>query len=279
MNRTGESEAAPAKLNLALHVRERMPDGYHRLETIFVFTEDGDRVSVAPAGQLSLEITGPFAAGLSAGADNLVLRAAVLLREAAGVRQGAALTLEKKLPVAAGMGGGSADAAAALRLLQRFWNTDVDPMPIAVQLGADVPACLTGKPVRGEGRGDALTTVSGAGLGGRPLLLVNPGVAMPTGPVFAAWDGIDRGALDHGEALAAALAGRNDLEAPAMAIAPVIGELLDWLKGRHGVVLARMSGSGATCFALFDRTEDRNRAVDEAARQWPDAWRLASRIA
>lgn len=279
MNRTVESEAAPAKLNLALHVRERMADGYHRLETIFAFAEDGDRLSVSPAKQLSLEIAGPFAAGLSAGADNLVLRAAALLSEAAGVGEGAALVLEKKLPVAAGIGGGSADAAAALRLLQRFWNTDVDLMPIAARLGADVPACLIGKPVRGEGRGDALTAVSDIGLSGRPLLLVNPGVAMPTGPVFAGWDGIDRGALGGGGALPAARAGRNDLEAPAIAIAPVIGELIDWLKRRHGVVLARMSGSGATCFALFDRAEDRDRAADEAARQWPGAWRLASRIA
>lgn len=279
MNRTAWIEAAPAKVNLALHVRERMPDGFHRLETIFIFAEDGDRLTVAPAEGLSLEIVGPFAAGLSAGPDNLVLRAATALREAAGVRAGAALVLEKTLPIASGIGGGSADAAAALRLLRRLWETDVELMPIAARLGADVPACLLGEPVRGEGRGEVLTSLSKTGLSERPLLLMNPGVAMPTGPVFTGWDGVDRGALADGVPLAAALAGRNDLEAPAIALAPVIGELIDWLKRRHGVVLARMSGSGATCFALFDRHEDCDRADAEAARDWPEAWRLGTRIA
>jgi 4-diphosphocytidyl-2-C-methyl-D-erythritol kinase len=270
-----ETECAPAKINLALHVRERSPDGYHRLETIFAFTGTGDWLTVAPSDTLTLAVTGPFAADLSAGPDNLVLRAAALLREIAGVAGGAALTLEKNLPIASGIGGGSADAAAALRLLARFWNTDTDLMPIAAALGADVPACLVGRPVRGEGRGDRLTELSGDGLSGRPLLLVNPGVAMPTGPVFAGWDGIDRGPLGAGDPLAAALAGRNDLQAPAAAIAPVIERLLDWLQRRHGVVLARMSGSGA----LFDRAEDLARAEQAAARDWPGAWRLATRLA
>jgi 4-diphosphocytidyl-2-C-methyl-D-erythritol kinase len=273
-----ETECAPAKINLALHVRERMADGYHRLETIFAFTGTGDWLTVAPSDTLTLAVTGPFAADLSAGPDNLVLRATALLREIAGVAGGAALTLEKNLPIASGIGGGSADAAAALRLLARFWNTDTDLMPIAAALGADVPACLVGRPVRGEGRGDRLTELSGDGLSGRPLLLVNPGVAMPTGPVFAGWDGIDRGPLGAGDPLAAALAGRNDLEPPAIAIAPVIGELIDWLQRRHGVMLARMSGSGATCFALFDDAEDLARAEQEAARDWPVAWRLPTRL-
>jgi 4-diphosphocytidyl-2-C-methyl-D-erythritol kinase len=186
------NELAPAKINLALHVRERTGDGYHRLETIFAFARDGDRLSVAPAETLSLRITGPFAAGLSSGPDNLVLRAAEALRAAAGVRPGAALTLDKRLPVASGIGGGSADAAAALRLLSRFWDVNTDLTPLAAALGSDVPACLVGVPVRGEGRGDQLTAVPAAGLSGLPLLLINPGVAMPTGPVFAAWDGAER---------------------------------------------------------------------------------------
>jgi 4-diphosphocytidyl-2-C-methyl-D-erythritol kinase len=270
-------ELAPAKINLALHVRERMADGYHRLETIFAFARDGDRLAVAPGEGISLAVEGPFGAGLSAGADNLVVRAAEALRRAAGVARGAALRLEKNLPVASGIGGGSADAAAALRLLARFWGADVALEPIARSLGADVPACLAGRTVRGEGRGEELSPVESAALSGMPLLLVNPGVAMPTGPVFAAWDGLDCGPLESGDPLRAALNGRNDLEAPAIAIAPVIGELLAWLRERPGLVLARMSGSGATCFALFEREEDCARAAEAARRDWP--WCLQTALA
>ena len=271
------TEVAPAKINLALHVRERMADGYHRIETIFAFARDGDRLSAAPADALALEIEGPFAAGLSAGPDNLVLRAAEALRQASGTRAGASLRLEKNLPVAAGIGGGSADAAATLRLLLRLWKGGVPLEPIARSLGADVPACLVGRPVRGEGRGDALTEVDAQRLSGMPLLLVNPGVAMPTGPVFAGWDGIDRGPLPGGDPLAAALAGRNDLEAPAVALAPAIGELVAWLGRQPGVVLARMSGSGATCFALFETSEGLARAANAARNRW--AWCLATALA
>ncbi|MBA2920251.1 4-(cytidine 5'-diphospho)-2-C-methyl-D-erythritol kinase [Sphingomonas sp. MAH-20] len=271
------TETAPAKINLALHVRGRMPDAYHRLETIFAFAQEGDRLSVEPDAALSLRIEGPFAAGLDAGPGNLVLRAAEALRQAAGVSAGAALRLAKNLPVAAGIGGGSADAAAALRLLARLWGTEVPLEPIARSLGADVPACLAGHTVRGEGRGDVLTPVDPGRLSGTPLLLVNPGAAMPTGPVFAAWDGMDRGALAQGEPLAAALAGRNDLEEPAIRLCPAIGELLAWLRARPGVLLARMSGSGATCFALFERDEDLARAEAAARRDWP--WCLATILA
>jgi 4-diphosphocytidyl-2-C-methyl-D-erythritol kinase len=271
------TEAAPAKINLALHVRERMTDGYHRLETIFAFAEDGDRLFVEPADALSLAIEGPFAEGLSAGHDNLVLRAAEALRQAGGIRDGAALRLEKNLPVASGIGGGSADAAAALRLLARFWGTDVPLEPIARALGADVPACLAGLTVRGEGRGDVLTPVEAGSLSGMPLLLVNPGVAMPTGPVFAAWDGVDRGPLGSGDPLQAALAGRNDLEAPAIGLCPVIGELVTWLRAQPGALLARMSGSGATCFALFETAEQLARAGEQARRTWP--WSLETALA
>ena len=270
-------ELAPAKINLALHVRVRMADGYHRLETLFAFARDGDRLSVAPGEELTLAIEGPSAAGLGAGADNLVLKAAHALRDATGVARGAALRLEKNLPIASGIGGGSADAAAALRLLARFWGTGVPLEPIARSLGADVPACLLGRTVRGEGRGEVLTPVSDDGLRGLPLLLVNPGVAMPTGPVFAAWDGVDRGALDDNAPLDAAKQGRNDLEAPAIELCPVIGELLDWLSARPGVTLARMSGSGATCFALFDDRRACANAAEAARRDWP--WCLETELA
>lgn len=268
-------EAAPAKINLALHVRERMADGYHRLETIFAFARDGDRLSVAPAKDISLVIEGPFANGLS-DKDNLVIRAADALRDASGNTGGATLRLEKRLPVAAGIGGGSADAAAALRLLARFWGSKVPLELIARDLGADVPACLFGRTVRGEGRGERLSPVAPGGLAGMPVLLVNPGVAMPTAPVFRAWDGIDRGPLAGCDPLAAALAGRNDLEAAAVAIAPVIGELLDWLRRQPGAGLVRMSGSGATCFALFD-SEARAADAERSARgRWP--WCLATAL-
>jgi 4-diphosphocytidyl-2-C-methyl-D-erythritol kinase len=272
------TEAAPAKINLALHVRERMPDGYHRLETLFAFADEGDRLFVERASELSLTIDGRFAAGLPDGADNLVLRAAQALRDVAGVGEGASLRLQKSLPVASGIGGGSADAAAALRLLARLWKTEVPLEPIAAALGADVPACLLSRPVRGEGRGDVLTPVSDERLSGLPLLLINPGVPVPTGPVFQAWDGVDRGPLARGEPLAAALAGRNDLEAPATALVPVIGDLVRWLGSRAGVLLARMSGSGATCFALFRTTDHRDRAAAEAECGWPGCWTMATRL-
>lgn len=261
-----DSETAYAKINLALHVRERMADGYHRIETLFLFAADGDRLSIAPADALSLEIVGPFAAGLSSGPDNLVLRAAAAL----GQGRGAALRLEKCLPVASGIGGGSADAGAALRLLARHWKVEADLVEIARTLGADVPACLLSEPARGEGRGELLTPVDAGALSGMPLLLVNPGVPVPTGPVFAAWDGVDRGPLGD------AFAGRNDLEEPAIALAPAIGVLLDRLKAQPGVRLARMSGSGATCFALFEREADRDAASHAVRNLAP--WRLETRL-
>jgi 4-diphosphocytidyl-2-C-methyl-D-erythritol kinase len=275
--KAGFEENAPAKINLALHVRERMPDGYHRLETIFAFAREGDRLSVMPAPDLTLSITGPFSRELDAGSGNLVLRAAEALIVASGRREGAALLLEKALPVASGIGGGSADAAAALRLLARLWETHVPLEPIARELGADVPACLLSATVRGDGRGEELTAIDARELSGTPLLLVNPGVAMSTGPVFALWDGKDRGPLAVGDPLAAALAGRNDLEAPAIALAPVIGDLLEWLRKQPGAGLVRMSGSGATCFALFDAEDEIARAAAAARQKWP--WCLATALA
>ncbi len=272
-----DSEIAYAKINLALHVRAREPDGYHRIETLFAFAEDGDRLTVAPAEALTLTIDGPFGRALAGEADNLVIRAANVLRDRFGVRAGAAIRLEKRLPIASGIGGGSADAAAALRLLARFWNLaeDDDALgAIARDLGADVPACLLSWPVRGEGRGDALTGIDDGALAGMPLLLVNPGVPVSTGAVFSAWDGVDRGQLGFGDPLTIAGLGRNDLEAPARRIAPEIGEALALLERGGGVVLARMSGSGATCFALFDTVAARDAADDAIAQTKPGWWRL-----
>lgn len=268
-----DCETAYAKINLALHVRARRGDGYHQLETVFAFAQDGDRLSVAPAATLSLTNEGDFGEGLSASADNLVMRAATALQRVARVDQGAALRLDKRLPVAAGIGGGSADAAAALRLLMRFWQIELAPEALhalALDLGADVPACLASCSLRGEGIGDTLTPIDDAALPGLALLLVNPGVACPTGPVFAHWDGIDRGALAPG-GLAAALAGRNDLEAPARALVPEIDAVLAWLRRLPGARLVRMSGSGATCFALFDTLP----ALPPLPPHW---WSLSTRL-
>ena len=272
-----DSEIAYAKINLALHVRARESDGYHRIETLFAFAEDGDVLTAEPAEGLTLAVEGPFGAGLADQQDNLVMRAAQALRKAFGVPGGAAMRLDKRLPIASGICGGSADAAAALRLLARLWALPEDDnriAEIAQALGADVPACLLSRPVRGEGRGDALTLIDDGTLGSLPLLLVNPGVPVPTGPVFAAWDGVDRGRLEDGDPLAVARASRNDLEGPALGIAPEIGAALTLLDQVEGVVLVRMSGSGATCFALFETLAARDAADEAIARAQPGWWRL-----
>ena len=260
-------EPAPAKLNLALHVRGKLPDGRHRIETIFAFCTDGDQVAAEPADDLTLEINGPFGADLSSVEDNLVLRAARALQESAGVSQGAALALTKFLPVASGVGGGSADAAAALRLLTGMWNIDPShAIKVAPGLGADVPACLLSLTARGEGVGDQLQLVD-AGVSGKPVLLLNPRVELSTADVFAAWNGEDKGPLGDWRA------GRNDLEEAAVEMVPLIGTVLAWLSVQPGVDVARMSGSGATCFALFNSEEARDQAEVAVPREW---WRLAS---
>ncbi|HLL58325.1 MAG TPA: 4-(cytidine 5'-diphospho)-2-C-methyl-D-erythritol kinase [Allosphingosinicella sp.] len=274
-------EIAYAKINLALHVRAREPDGYHRIETLFAFAEDGDRLSVKPGEGLSLDIIGPFAPGLGGEKDNLVLRAAEALRKRCGVRAGASLLLDKRLPVASGIGGGSADAAAALRLLTRFWSllvADETLLEIAGELGADVPACVASRTARGEGRGDVLSFEDGAALSGMPLLLVNPRVPVSTAAVFRAWGGADRGALPAGFPLDAALAGRNDLESPARSLAPEIDLVLAELGSAPGARLTRMSGSGATCFALFDSEDQRDEARERIALAHPHWWQLATRL-
>jgi 4-diphosphocytidyl-2-C-methyl-D-erythritol kinase len=271
------AEIAYAKINLALHIRRRRPDGYHDLESLFAFAVDGDRLWAAPSNALTLSISGVFGVDLSAGPDNLVMRAANALRDAFGIAAGAALSLEKNLPVASGIGGGSADAAAALRLLCKLWSIDRNSLQIiniAENLGADVPACLASETLYGDGKGDALTSVSVPALSGTPLLLVNPGVALSTAQVFARWDGVDRGALERERPFD----GRNDLTAAATALVPAIGALLDLLKGLPGVKLARMSGSGATCFALFENFAARDSAALAVKQRMPAAWCLSTEI-
>jgi 4-diphosphocytidyl-2-C-methyl-D-erythritol kinase len=263
-------EIAPAKLNLALHVRGKLPDGRHAIETVFAFCTDGDRLSAEPADALSLAITGPFAPSLEAGEGNLVLRAARALAAAARVQAGAAITLDKRLPVASGIGGGSADAAATLRLMTSLWRIDpAHAVAVAPTLGSDVPACLVSLPVRGEHAGDRLMPIDLPELSGKPVLLVNPGVPVSTGAVFARWNGVDGGPLGSWAE------GRNDLEAPAKALVPEIDRVLDWLSGQPGAEFVRMSGSGATCFALFQDEQARDTAAAQVPRQW---WHLAAHL-
>jgi 4-diphosphocytidyl-2-C-methyl-D-erythritol kinase len=275
---------ARAKINLYLHVVGKRADGYHLLDSLVVFADLGDALRIAPSRTLTLSIDGPFGAGLPASDDNLVLRAARALAAALAAKnlraEGAALRLTKRLPVASGIGGGSADAAAALRLLCA--RDGIDPnetriRALAADLGADVPACLVSRPVRGEKRGDSLIPLEGVP-SGMALLLVNPMRPLATGAVFAHWDGVDRGPLDQGDPLEAARKGRNDLEPPAIEIMPVIGEILTLLAGQDGVLLARMSGSGATCFALFDHEAARDATADMVAAAHPDWWLMRAKL-
>jgi 4-diphosphocytidyl-2-C-methyl-D-erythritol kinase len=279
---------APAKVNLSLRVIGRRADGYHELDSLVAFAGVGDELSLSPGEPAAVQITGPFGAGLSTGPDNLVLKAERVLREEiAGLRSGR-FHLVKRLPVASGIGGGSADAAAALRLLARLNGLPLSHpalLAAAGRIGADVPVCLEVRARIMRGIGDQL---------GQPLrlprlfaLLVNPGVAVETAPVFRALglqpgqghaDGVE--AFKAGESspassvslIAALAAAGNDLEAPARAAAPVIGEVLSVLSALPGCRLARMSGSGATCFALFDDCRASAAAGKLLAHDRPDWW-------
>lgn len=273
-------EPAPAKLNLALHVRARRDDGYHELETLFVFVGDGDLLTIADAETPAFVVIGPFAEALGGEGDNLVLRAERAFRAEVAPLPSLAVTLDKRLPVASGMGGGSADAAAMLRAMALRAGVAMDDprlRAVAEALGSDVPACLLGRTAIGRGRGEALTAIDGAA--GMPVLLVNPGVAVSTAAVFAGWDRIDRGGLPDGDLIAVAKNARNDLEAPARAIAPAIGDVLERLSAAPGVRLARMSGSGATCFALFDDPKDCTATAQAIRLAEPGWWVCESRLA
>ena len=274
------TEIAYAKINLALHVRARRDDGYHELDTLFAFVNGGDQISANPADGISLDVIGPFAHALLNGPNNLVIRAAQVMRRACGIDRGAAITLEKRLPVASGIGGGSADAAATCRLLRLLWDIDVSDAELAAMLaplGADIPACVRSQTVRGYGIGTDLIPVDASDLRDMPVLLVNPGKPLSTGRVFAAWDTIDRGALGQGAALDAALAGRNDLQDAAINLCPEIASVLTALIAKEPV-LARMSGSGATCFALFSDATGRDQACSEIKRAHPNWWTMSGKL-
>jgi len=261
-------EIAPAKLNLALHVRGKLPDGRHAIETIFAFCVDGDRLTFArPEHDLStVESRGPF--GSDIGQGNLISAAWWAMKEQTEIEGGAEFVLEKNLPVSAGLGGGSADAAAALRLITATFSLDPSiAQKVAPKLGSDVPACLLSLPMRGAGAGDELSPIDLSDLSGTPVLLVNPRVPLSTADVFARWDGVDHGPLGDWRE------GRNDLEAAAIALVPQVETVLAWLGARPSATFTRMSGSGATCFALFESEEARDAAANAVPREW---WRLAT---
>jgi 4-diphosphocytidyl-2-C-methyl-D-erythritol kinase len=274
--------AAPAKVNLHLHVIGRRPDGYHLLDSLMAFAAVHDVVAVAPADALALDVTGPYAGALDglAADDNLMLRAARALAAAAGVAPQAHLTLVKHLPVAGGIGGGSADAAAALRGLYRLWDLALDDaamLEVALGLGADVPVCLYGRAANVGGIGERLAPAPA--LPAAPLLLVNPGVPVSTPEVFRSRTGPFSNPAPLLDApvnafdLANALAGRrNDLETPARTLCDAVGDALALLTDQPGALLTRMSGSGGTCFAVFSREAEAEQARQYIARLRPRWW-------
>jgi 4-diphosphocytidyl-2-C-methyl-D-erythritol kinase len=273
------TEQAPAKVNLDLRVTGRRPDGYHELDSIVTFAASADRLTFAPDPELKLALSGPFVAALTGQADNLVLRAACRLADHAGCSPHVRITLDKRIPVAAGLGGGSADAAATLRGLCRLWRLELtlaDLLPLALELGADVPVCLLSRPTRMRGIGERLEPIE---LPALDLVLANPNQAVPTAQVFAAVGscgsvrGPDRPMPGDRADLLAWLAARgNDLEAPVRRLAPAIVEVIEALHMEPGCRLARMSGSGATCFGVFDDAPAAARAVRALRRMRPEWW-------
>lgn len=262
-------ETAFAKINLALHVLRRREDGYHELETLFAFVDQGDVLTAQSAEQDEVRCFGEFASQLADPFDNIVAMALSSLPRPGGL----AIELEKNLPVAAGLGGGSADAGAVFRLVKALHGLPDDWRERAARLGADVPACVESVACIGRGTGTELAPVEND-LVGTPVLLVNPRVPLSTGPVFKEWDGTDRGALPVGPASRIAREGRNDLEVPAIALCPAIADVLAALRDT-GPQLARMSGSGATCFALYESDAQRDAAQAAMLGKW---WTMAGAL-
>ncbi len=261
-------ETAYAKINLALHVRRRRANGYHEIETLFAFLDVGDELTARRSGQDELTVVGEFAQQLTDPFGNIAARALTSLPHADGL----AITLEKNLPVAAGLGGGSADAGAVFRLVREACGLPDDWRERAARLGADVPACVDSVACIGRDIGTEIEPVAND-LAGRPVLLVNPRAPLATGAVYAAWDGIDRGPLPAGSASAIAAHGRNDLEVPAVSLCPPIAEVLAALR-QTGAELVRMSGSGASCFALYGSRDAMQEAAATVKGEHPDWWQM-----
>jgi 4-diphosphocytidyl-2-C-methyl-D-erythritol kinase len=280
-------EAAPAKINLALHVTGRRADGYHSLEMLVVFAEVGDELEATPAKKDSLSISGPFATGLGNGDSNLVLRALAAFRSRwpGALPDGLTIHLRKNLPIAAGLGGGSADAAAALRLFSAMSEVDTpfaDLLDLARGLGADVPMCLYSRPAEVRGIGEIVLPLKH--FPACHVVLVNPLVPVVTADVFRRLESRDNPGLPDlidpltrpaqlglwlGET-------RNDLEPPAISMVPVIGDLIARLRTASGCILARMSGSGATVFGLFGSSAQAHQAAHDLRETWPGYWVAAA---
>jgi 4-diphosphocytidyl-2-C-methyl-D-erythritol kinase len=287
---SGLVEEGRAKVNLTLRVVGRRSDGYHDLESVVAFADCADRLTLTPGPELTLKTVGPLATACGEISDNLVLKAARLLGEAVPGLKTGAFVLDKLLPVAAGIGGGSADAAAALRLLARLNNLALDDerlQEVALEVGADVPVCLASRACDMTGVGEKLLPLSPPKM---PSVLVNPRVPVATKDVFEAL-GLRHGELRVGAAdvmteasswpeeggsleewVEALAAGTNDLEEPATRIQPVIGEVIAALNATSGAWLARMSGSGATCFAVYENTAEAGRAADKVRLEHPSWW-------
>lgn len=273
-------EIAYAKINLALHVRRRREDGYHELETLFAFVDNGDVLSAQLAEADRFEVMGEFAEVLDNPFGNLVARALSSLPRPQGLH----VTLEKNLPVAAGLGGGSADAGAMFRIVERLQGLPEGWEDKAARLGADVPACVRSEMAIGRGTGTDLEPVEND-MSGMAVLLVNPRIPLLTGPVFNAWANMgantggseDLGALPGGTARQIAQGGRNDLRKPAMELCPQIGTVLERL-GQTEPWMCEMSGSGATCFALYESAEHRDRAARVLAELEPDWWQMVGSL-
>ncbi|WP_332659275.1 4-(cytidine 5'-diphospho)-2-C-methyl-D-erythritol kinase [Brevundimonas sp.] len=280
---------APAKVNLFLHVGPVGADGYHPLSSLVAFADVGDSVTVETAGRLSLTVTGPFARGLDDAGDNLIFKALRALGQAAGGGEPPlAAALDKQLPVAAGLGGGSSDAGAALKAARDLLDLALDDdalAGIAAAVGADGPMCLHARAAWAEGRGDRLTFEPR--LPPLPALLINPGVPSPTGAVYRAYDEAGAGGADRPDPPANWTPAsvirwltdqRNDLEAPAVSLQPAIAAALSEARRLPGVRLVRMSGSGATVFALFDTVEQAAQAAGRLTKARPDWWVRAATL-
>jgi len=277
---------APAKINLFLYVGDQRADGYHALQSLMVFADVGDELMIESADDLSLAIEGPFAAALKGESDNIVLKAARALAKRANVTPNAKLTLAKNLPVASGIGGGSADAAAALRGLCKLWQvklTEADLQDVALSLGSDVPACLKGRPCWVEGIGERLTVIPIFPL--LHIVLINPGVAVSTADAYRMLETKSGTGREHPATFrdANALLGflettGNDLEAPARKLAPLICEVMAALCEDEATLLARMSGSGATCFGLYGSSDAARETASKIGTANPGWWVKAAKI-
>jgi 4-diphosphocytidyl-2-C-methyl-D-erythritol kinase len=279
---------APAKINLCLHVGARRADGYHDLQSLVAFAGFGDELTFEKADSLSLSIGGPFAESLDGQGENLILKAARRLSAEAARPPGAKITLTKRIPVASGVGGGSSDAAATLRGLTRLWSLALSTehlQKIGAEIGSDVPVCVAPSAAWMEGRGERVQSLPA--LPRLSALLVNPGVHVSTADVFRRLDhrsGVNLAApiMTFADSLALVRyleTTSNDLEMPAIALAPAIGEVLHELKCLPGVLFARMSGSGATCFAITNDVESADAGLRDLQNRFPDWWMVETVLA